>query len=113
MKTLTINKPWGQFDQFTQNEETTVKIISINRDQSLSLQTHAKRSEFWRIINGDGVVEIGDIKYNVVEGNEYNIPINTKHRAIAGPLGLVFLEISKGNFDEEDIIRYEDDYGRV
>jgi mannose-6-phosphate isomerase-like protein (cupin superfamily) len=113
MKTLTIKRPWGQFDQFTQNENTTVKIISINKGESLSLQSHIKRSEFWRILNGSGVVEIGDIKSNATIGDEYNISINIKHRATAGPDGLVFLEIDEGDFDENDEVKYEDKYGRA
>lgn len=113
MKTLTAKKPWGQFDQFTQNETTTVKIITVKPTESLSLQSHTKRSEFWRIISGDGVVEIGDMKYNINESYECNVPVGEKHRAVAGPSGLVFLEISFGDFDENDIIRYEDKYGRA
>lgn len=113
MKTLTVKRPWGKFDQFTHNEFSTVKIISVNPDESLSLQSHTRRSEFWRIIKGNGVVEIGDIKYNVKEDDEKNIPIGVKHRATAGPLGLVFLEIASGDFREEDFTRYEDKYGRV
>jgi mannose-6-phosphate isomerase-like protein (cupin superfamily) len=113
MKTLTIKRPWGQFDQFTQNENTTVKIISINSLESLSLQSHTKRSEFWRIIGGNGVVEIGEIKNNAIIGDEYDIPINVKHRATAGLDGLIFLEIDEGDFDENDEVKYEDKYGRT
>jgi mannose-6-phosphate isomerase-like protein (cupin superfamily) len=113
MKTLTVTRPWGQFDQFTHNETTTVKIITVRPSESLSLQSHTKRSEFWRILNGSGVVEIENKKYDAMVGSEYNVPVNTKHRAIAGEAGLVFLEIDEGDFDEYDEIRYEDKYGRA
>lgn len=106
-------RPWGDFRQFTHNTPSTVKIITVKPEGILSLQSHAKRSEFWRIIRGSGCVEIGDKKHNVSEGDELNIPVNTKHRATAGPSGLVFLEIATGDFDENDEIRYEDKYGRT
>jgi mannose-6-phosphate isomerase len=113
MKTLVVKRPWGVFEQFTQNENTTVKIISIDSLGSLSLQSHTKRSEFWRILNGSGVVEIGDIKHNASKGDEYNVSINEKHRATAGLDGLIFLEIDEGDFEENDEVRYEDKYGRT
>ena len=50
----TEDRPWGKFEQFTKNEQTTVKIITVNPDAPLSLQKHAKRKEFWRIISGSG-----------------------------------------------------------
>ena len=113
MNKLTIEKPWGRFEQFTHNENTTVKIISINAMEALSLQSHHKRSEFWKIIKGDGVVEIDNVKYNIKEGEEYTIPIGAEHRATAGSYDLVFLEIAFGDFDEEDITRIQDKYGRA
>ena len=60
MKTLIVKKPWGQFDQFTYNELSTVKVISINSDSELSLQYHKNRSEFWRILSGHPIVTIGE-----------------------------------------------------
>ena len=112
-KPFTIEKPWGDFRQFNLNTPVTVKIIAIKAGEAISLQSHAKRSEFWHIVSGGGVVEIGGNEYNAKENNEYNISCNTKHRAMAGLDGLVFLEVSTGDFDEEDIVRYEDKYGRA
>src|SRR3989344_6336949 len=110
-KPFTIERPWGNFRQFNLNSLATVKILTIKPGEMLSLQSHTKRSEFVKIIHGNGVLEIGENKYNVVEGDEHNIPINTKHRMTAGAYGLAYLEIDMGDFDEEDIIRYEDKYG--
>ena len=106
-------RPWGNFRQFTHNTSSTVKIIAIKSGEALSLQSHSKRAEFWRVIHGSGIVEIGDNKYNVKEGDEHNIPIGVKHRATAGPNGLIFLEIATGDFEESDFVRYEDKYGRA
>jgi mannose-6-phosphate isomerase-like protein (cupin superfamily) len=106
-------RPWGAFRQFTKNTPTTVKIITVNPDETLSLQSHEKRSEFWRVISGGGTFEIDEKKYTVEKGNEYQVPIKAKHRIQAGPNGIEVLEISTGDFDEHDITRHEDKYGRV
>lgn len=106
-------RPWGNFERFTLNESTTVKIITIEPDQAFSLQTHTHRGEFWRILTGFGTVTIGEEELEANLGDEFFIPQGSKHRAQAGPEGLSFLEISFGQFDEHDITRLEDKYGRV
>jgi mannose-6-phosphate isomerase-like protein (cupin superfamily) len=108
-----VEKPWGNFRQFTHNENSTVKTITVNPNEELSLQSHEKRSEFWKVLQGGGVFEIGDTKYDVKEGDENFIPVGVKHRLIGGENGIMILEIATGDFDEEDIIRYEDKYGRA
>ena len=108
-----VERPWGSFRQFTQNTKTTVKIITVKPNETLSLQSHAKRSEFWRVISGSGSVEIDGIKSEVKVGDEMVVPIGTKHRMSSGLSGMQVLEISSGEFDEDDIARYEDKYGRV
>jgi mannose-6-phosphate isomerase-like protein (cupin superfamily) len=113
LKPFTTERPWGNFRQFSHNSLSTVKILTIKPNERLSLQSHAKRSEFMRIIQGGGIMEIGDTKYNVKEGDEHNIPSNTKHTVIAGPFGLACLEISLGDFEEDDEVRYEDKYDRA
>lgn len=112
-KVFQVERPWGNFRQFIQNNPSTVKIITVKPGEELSLQSHAKRSEFWRIIRGDGTVQIEDKKYSAIVGEEYEIPFGEKHRISAGLSGIEFLEIATGDFDENDIIRYEDKYGRV
>ncbi len=108
-----IERPWGNFRQFTKNESSTVKIITVRPNELLSLQTHSKRSEFWHIISGEGFVEINETKKETKTGDEHEIPVGSKHRLSAGPLGLRLLEIAIGDFDEEDIVHLEDKYGRV
>lgn len=106
-------RPWGFFRRFTNNILSTVKIITIKPNQQLSLQSHTKRSEFWRVVNGDGIFEIDNKKYIVEKGDEKEVGIGAKHRMQAGSDGMEVLEIATGDFDENDIIRYEDKYGRV
>ena len=113
MKIYQEERPWGFFRRFTHNIKSTVKIISVKPNEDLSLQSHKKREEFWRVIKGSGIFRIGENKYNVETGNEQYIPLETKHQIKAGEDGLEVLEIALGDFDEDDIIRYEDKYGRV
>lgn len=114
MKTLVVKKPWGQFDQFTRSEVVTVKILSVNPNQLLSLQYHNHRDEFWRVISGHPVLTIGSKIINASPGDEFTIPKLEKHRIEAKDDAVQILEISyDDNFDEDDIVRLEDTYGRV
>ncbi len=106
-------RPWGSFRRFTQNSRTTVKIIEILPGQSLSLQTHRHRGEFWRILSGTGIVEINGERIEAVKGGEFFIPTQATHRACAQNDTLEILEIAVGDFDENDIERLEDKYGRI
>ena len=106
-------RPWGRFRKFTDNQKSTVKIIYVNPNEELSLQSHKKRKEFWRIIAGAGIVEIGENRYQAKEDDEFKIDVGKRHSLSAGPRGIKVLEISFGDFDEEDIMRYRDKYGRM
>jgi len=108
-----IERPWGNFRQFTHNELSTIKIITVKPNEILSLQSHKNRSEFWYVISGAGTVEIEGIKKDTIVGDEHEIEIGEKHRLGAGPNGIQVLEIATGDFNESDIIHYEDKYGRV
>jgi mannose-6-phosphate isomerase-like protein (cupin superfamily) len=106
-------RPWGEFERFTLNEQTTVKIITVKAREAFSLQTHAHRKEIWRIISGTGIVTVGETISEAGPGSTFSIEPGIKHRAEAGPNGLQFLEIAFGDFDEGDITRLEDKYGRA
>jgi mannose-6-phosphate isomerase-like protein (cupin superfamily) len=112
-KKLVVEKPWEKFEQFTHNEISTVKILTVNPDSKLSLQLHHKREEFWRIVKGSCRVQIGDKVFNAKIGDEFEIPKETAHRLMGTKNLAQVLEISYGDFDEEDIKRIEDDYNRV
>lgn len=113
MKTLTVKKPWGQFDQFTHNEVSTVKILSVNSNSSLSLQYHNDRTEFWRVISGHPVITIGETKKSANPGEEFIIEKLEPHQLEAKDDDVQVLEIAFGNFNEEDIVRIKDQYGRA
>jgi mannose-6-phosphate isomerase-like protein (cupin superfamily) len=109
----TTEKPWGFFRRFTLNEASTVKILHIDAGEEFSLQDHQHRVEFWRITRGSPTVTIGGNKIRAKEGDEFVIPEKVLHRISAeyGPVEV--LEISIGQFDETDIERVLDKYGRV
>lgn len=107
------DRPWGGFVRYTHGEPSTVKILTVAPNQSLSLQYHRGRDEFWRVISGSGFARIGAEHIPLVPGAEHFIPRTTEHRLEAGAEPVVVLEISFGEFDESDIVRLEDSYGRA
>jgi mannose-6-phosphate isomerase-like protein (cupin superfamily) len=106
-------RPWGEFERFTMNELSTVKLITVKSKQELSLQTHEHRDEFWRVISGSGTVRIGERTADARPHDTFFVPRKTEHRVAAGDEGLVFLEIAFGAFNENDIHRIADNYGRA
>lgn len=110
---IITERPWGNFRQFTDNELTTVKILTVNHGEAFSLQYHEHREEFWKVISGDPEVTIGQNTVTAKAGDEFVVLPKELHRVKAGIEPAVILEISRGNFDESDIVRVEDKYGRV
>lgn len=107
------DRPWGSFDRFTQNETSEVKFLTVAPGKRLSLQKHAKRSEFWKVIAGSGTATVDGTDRMIGIGDEVEIPLGSTHRLGGGPEGITVLEIALGEFDEDDIIRLEDDFGRI
>ena len=106
------DRPWGNFEQFTHDDISTVKIITVSPGEAFSLQRHHGRDEFWRVLSGNGMVTLNDALHEAHPGDEFSIPRETIHRAQGGTEPLVFLEIAFGHFEENDIERLEDKYGR-
>ena len=113
IKLKKTKKPWGHFEQFNHNAQCTVKLLHVNAGERLSLQYHEKRREFWKVIRGPAQVQIGSKKFVGKEGDEFEIPTKAKHRLSALDSDILILEISYGKFDEDDIVRVEDDFGRA
>ncbi len=113
-----MEKPWGKYEVLLDEPEYKVKKITLNPNQQFSLQYHNNRSEDWVIVEGSGTVAtapqltVGIIKPAAV-GDRFHIPKKHMHRATAGDDGLVFIEVQIGKCEEEDIVRLEDDYGRI
>jgi mannose-6-phosphate isomerase len=113
MKIYSESRPWGRFEKFHENKSCTVKLIYVNANSRLSLQYHKKRSEFWKVIKGSAVVEIDEKTIILEEGETITIPRQARHRVLARESECIILEIAYGRFDENDIVRIEDDYQRV
>lgn len=105
-------RPWGNFVQYAHNEKCTVKIIEVNPGQRLSYQSHEKRDELWVILDSGLRVELNDRVIDTKPGDEIVIERHTKHRLSSVGEKARLLEISFGDFDENDIKRFSDDYGR-
>jgi mannose-1-phosphate guanylyltransferase/mannose-6-phosphate isomerase len=111
---LKVDKPWGRFDQYTHNLPSTVKIITVIPGGILSRQYHGNRDELWVVIDPGARVELGEDVMEPEAGEEMFIPRQTVHRlSTIGEEPVRVLEISFGEFDEEDIVRLEDVYGRI
>lgn len=109
-------RPWGFYKTTLVNKYFKAKIISIRPQAALSLQYHNHRQEYWLIVHGEGVVELGDSVLRVSVGNAVFIPKGCKHRAAndSATETLLISEVQTGEyFGEDDIIRLEDDYGRA
>ena len=106
-------RPWGAFIRFTHNEQSTVKILEVSEGEAFSEQYHEHRSEFWRVISGNGTILVGDKETEAKEGDEFFIPQGAIHRMTGGSGGIKVLEVALGEFDENDIVRTKDKYGRV
>ncbi len=106
-----VIRPWGNFKEFAKNKKCTVKILEIKPGQAFSLQYHNKREENWYFLES-GTAIVGDKKIKFKEGDIIRVSRKTKHRIIAGKKRVRVLEVSYGDFDENDIVRLEDKYGR-
>ena len=108
----TVRRPWGSFYQYVFNENTTVSLMIVNPGQRLSLQSHIGRAELWIVLDDGAAVQVGDKTEIHQAGDEIWIPANAKHRLTSTGSTVRVLEIAFGNWQQDDITRYEDDYHR-
>lgn len=108
-------RPWGTFEILLEDPNCKVKKIIVQPGHKLSLQSHKKRTELWKIISGSGIITLNTKAANISKGMSCQIPAGTIHRIENnGTEELIFIEIQTGEyFGEDDIIRYEDVYGRI
>ena len=108
-----VSRPWGTFNQYANNEDCTVSLMSVLPGQRLSLQSHTGRAELWIVIDDGAVVQVGDNIAEYKAGDEVWIPANERHRlSCNGDKAVRVLEVAVGNWQQDDIKRYEDDYTR-
>jgi len=110
-----INKPWGFYQVLMENNSSKVKIITVLPKQKLSLQKHKYRSETWHIIQGKAKATRGPDKFTLELGDSIVIDKNQTHSVEnLEQIPLEILEIQTGSYlGEDDIVRYEDRYGRI
>ncbi|HLC79796.1 MAG TPA: phosphomannose isomerase type II C-terminal cupin domain [archaeon] len=111
-KTKLVKKPWGKFEEYATNKKVTVKIITVKKAGILSLQSHKHRDELWIALDSGLIAIVNGREKKLKIGQTILIPRRSKHR-VKATRNARFLEISSGKFDENDIIRYEDVYGRA
>jgi mannose-1-phosphate guanylyltransferase/mannose-6-phosphate isomerase len=111
----TVYRPWGWYAVFEDSEDCKVKRLVVKPGQVLSLQKHQKRSEHWTVIHGVAKVRLGDKEFLLKANESTFIPAGTVHRLEnPGSEDVHLVEIQTGSyFGEDDIVRYEDIYGRV
>lgn len=110
-----VHRPWGWYDLIDSGERFQVKRIVVNPGASLSLQMHQHRAEHWVVVKGEAEVTHGESIFSLKENESTYIPPGHKHRlrnATAQPLEII--EVQSGSYlGEDDIVRFDDAYGRA
>jgi len=107
-----VKKPWGGYLILEKRPDYWLKKLFVNKDESLSLQSHKGRHEIWVVLEGRVSVQKGGRYLILNKGESLKINKEEKHR-ISGLNKSCILEAAFGQLEEKDIIRYEDRYGRA
>jgi mannose-1-phosphate guanylyltransferase / mannose-6-phosphate isomerase len=110
-----VHRPWGWYDSIDHGPRHQVKRILVKPGASLSLQMHHHRAEHWIVVSGTAEVTNGDKVIMLTENQSTYIPLGQTHRlANPGKVDLEIIEVQSGSYlGEDDIVRFEDTYGRV
>jgi mannose-1-phosphate guanylyltransferase/mannose-6-phosphate isomerase len=111
----TVHRPWGSYSVLEDADDCKVKRLVVKPGQVLSLQRHERRSEHWTVLSGAAKVRLGEREFTLQAGESTFVPARTLHRLEnAGEEDVHLIEVQTGDyFGEDDIVRYEDIYGRV
>jgi len=108
-------RPWGWYDSIESGEYFQVKRLHVKPGAKLSLQMHHKRAEHWVVVSGTATVTNGEKRFNLNKGESTYIPLGVTHsleNQTNEPLEII--EVQSGTYlGEDDIVRFEDSYGRV
>ena len=109
-----VYRPWGCYDSIDAGDRFQVKRIIVNPGASLSLQMHHHRAEHWVVVRGTARVHRGEEEFLLTENQSTYIPLGVTHRlSNPGMVPLEIIEIQSGSYlGEDDIVRFEDNYGR-
>ena len=110
-----VYRPWGAYDSIDNGERFQVKRITVKPGGTLSLQMHHHRAEHWIVVSGTAEVTCGDKVILLTENQSTYIPLGVTHRLRnPGRLPLELIEVQSGSYlGEDDIVRFEDNYGRT
>jgi mannose-1-phosphate guanylyltransferase / mannose-6-phosphate isomerase len=110
-----VHRPWGSYDGIESGERFQVKRIVVDPGAALSLQMHYHRAEHWIVVRGTAKVTRGEETFLLTENQSTYIPPGTRHRLEnPGKLPLELIEVQSGGYlGEDDIVRYDDAYGRT
>ena len=107
-------RPWGKFRSYPSRLAKSIKIITLNPGSAFSLQYHLKRSEFWVVLDNGLEITLGSRRWRLKQGEEVFVPRKMPHRLrCVGKVPARVMEIWIGPSEEGDIVRIQDDYGRV
>ncbi|HEX2790390.1 MAG TPA: mannose-1-phosphate guanylyltransferase/mannose-6-phosphate isomerase [Steroidobacteraceae bacterium] len=109
-----VFRPWGSYDSIDVGERFQVKRLIVNPGGALSLQMHHHRAEHWVVVSGTASITRGEETFMLEENQSTYIPIGVRHRIEnPGRIPLQIIEVQSGSyFGEDDIVRFEDRYGR-
>ena len=109
-----VHRPWGSYQSMLKEQRWQVKLIKVKPNSSLSLQMHHHRSEHWVVVKGTAKVEIDGKNKLLSENQSIYIPIGKSHRLTnPGKMTLELIEVQSGPYlEEDDIVRFDDNYGR-
>lgn len=109
------DRPWGYYEVLSELPDHKVKRIVVHPKKRLSLQRHRHRWEHWVIVSGTPIVTVDAAEILMKPGESLDIPLGAQHRiANPGDFPVVFIEVQMGDyFGEDDIERFEDDFGRL
>lgn len=112
---LTVHRPWGSYTVLEEGQGYKVKRVTVSPRGRLSLQMHHRRSEHWVVIAGTARVTRGEEIFDLAVGQSTAIPVETPHRLEnPGSTTLHIIEVQNGPYlGEDDIVRFQDDYGRT
>ncbi|KVH43914.1 mannose-1-phosphate guanylyltransferase [Burkholderia diffusa] len=110
-----VIRPWGSYEGIDQGDRFQVKRIIVNPGAQLSLQMHHHRAEHWIVVKGTALVTNGDKEIMLTENQSTYIPLGATHRLTnPGKIPLELIEVQSGAYlGEDDIVRFEDTYGRA
>jgi mannose-1-phosphate guanylyltransferase/mannose-6-phosphate isomerase len=110
-----VHRPWGWYDSIDEGGRFKVKRIQVKPKASLSLQKHHHRAEHWIVVTGTAEITNGDKVLTLTENQSTYIPLGAVHRLVnPGSIPLEIIEVQSGSYlGEDDIVRFEDTYGRT